>query len=87
MAKKPAKIRKQRGSPLKKAPGKKAETNTTPPADTVAKPSKYAIGDRVSHSMFGDGIVTEIDANKLTIEFPDKIIKQIVDDYVKPRKP
>jgi hypothetical protein len=37
--------------------------------------------------MFGDGIVTAIDANKLTIEFPNKIIKQIVDDYVKPRKP
>jgi heat shock protein HspQ len=74
MAKKPAKVGKQRASPLKStAPRKKAETNTTQPADIVAKPSQYTIGDRVSHSMFGDGIVTAIDANKLTIEFPNKI--------------
>jgi DNA helicase II / ATP-dependent DNA helicase PcrA len=77
---------KQRASPLKAAtPRKEVEENTTAAAVTVAQPSKYAIGDRVAHAMFGDGTVTAIDANKLTIKFSDNT-KQIVDDYVKPHK-
>jgi hypothetical protein len=36
--------------------------------------------------MFGDGTVTAIHTNKLTISFPDSVIKQIVDDYVKHRQ-
>lgn len=37
--------------------------------------------------MFGDGTVTAIDADKLTIKFEDGRIKQIVDYYVKRRAP
>ena len=47
--------------------------------------SEYAIGDRVSHPKFGHGIVRAIDADKLTIEFAGKVVKQIVDYYVKRR--
>jgi DNA helicase II / ATP-dependent DNA helicase PcrA len=88
VAKKSAKSGKPRASPLKKAaaPRKKVEEPTTTPAATVAQPSKYAIGDRVSHPMFGDGSVTAIDSNRLTIQFSNDITKQIVDDYVKHRK-
>jgi DNA helicase-2/ATP-dependent DNA helicase PcrA len=88
MAKKSAKSGKLRASPLKAtSPRKKAETSRTEVAATVAQPSKYTVGDLISHSMFGDGVVTAIDANKLTIEFSNNIIKQIIDDYVKPRMP
>jgi len=48
--------------------------------------SDYAVGDHISHAMFGDGTVTAIDANKLTIDFPQSITKQIIDGYVKRRQ-
>jgi hypothetical protein len=35
--------------------------------------------------MFGDGTVTAIHADKLTIEFPGSVTKQIVDGYVEHR--
>jgi hypothetical protein len=71
-AKKSAKARVPRASALKSAE----------PAPAYA--SKYTVGDQISHPMFGDGTVTAIDANKLTIEFPGAT-KQIVDDFVKHR--
>ena len=73
-AKKPTKARAPRASALK--PNVLA---------IAAYASKYTVGDQISHAMFGDGTVTAIDANKLTIEFPDSVIKQIVDDFVKHR--
>jgi hypothetical protein len=36
--------------------------------------------------MFGDGTVTAINADKLTIEFPGSVTKQIVDDFAKRRQ-
>ena len=57
---------------------------STAPAPTYT--SKYTVGDQISHPMFGDGTVTAITANKLTIEFPDSVTKQIVDGYVCPRQ-
>jgi len=59
----------------------------TAPAATVAPPTNYTVGDQVSHPMFGGGTVTAIDADKLTIEFADQVVKQIIDGYVKHRKP
>ena len=75
VAKKPTKAPATRASALK----------STMPA-TIAYVSKYIVGDQISHPMFGDGTVTAITANKLTIEFPDSVIKQIVDGYVNPRQ-
>jgi len=74
-AKKPTKARAPRASALKSAP---------PPAPAYA--SKYALGDHISHPMFGDGTVTAIDANKLTIDFPESVTKQIIDGYVMRRR-
>jgi hypothetical protein len=54
-------------------------------AERPVKASNYTAGDSVSHPMFGDGTVTAVDANKLTIEFKDGRVKQIVDYYVKRR--
>jgi hypothetical protein len=76
-AKKPTKARALRASALK--------STTAPTATATAYASKYAIGDHISHPMFGDGTVTAIHADKLTIEFPDSVTKQIVDGYVEHR--
>jgi len=59
---------------------------TTPVTPPVAHVSDYAVGDHISHAMFGDGTVTAIDANKLTIDFPESVTKQIIDGYVKRRQ-
>ena len=72
-AKKPTKTRTTRASALK---------STALPAYA----SSYTVGDQISHPMFGDGTVTAINADKLTIEFPDSVTKQIVDGYVNPRR-
>lgn len=58
----------------------------TPAAVAAAYVSEYAVGDQVSHSMFGNGTVMAIDENKLTVEFPERITKQIIDGYVKHRR-
>jgi hypothetical protein len=55
-------------------------SDTAPAAPPYA--SKYTVGDQISHPMFGAGTVTAIHTNKLTIEFPHNVIKQIVDDFV-----
>ena len=72
-AKKPTKKRAPRASALKATE-----------AVVATYASKYTVGDHISHPMFGDGTVTAIDTNKLTIEFPDAT-KQIIDDFVKHR--
>jgi hypothetical protein len=47
--------------------------------------SGYVLGDRVSHPMFGEGVVKAIDSERLTIRFKDGRVKQILDYYVKHR--
>jgi len=74
-AKKPTRARAPSASALKSAA----------PA-TPAYVSKYTVGDQISHPMFGDGIVTAIHTDKLTIEFPHSGITQIVDDFVTHRE-
>ena len=69
-AKKTTKARAPRASTLKST------------ESAIAYVSKYTVGDNISHPMFGDGTVTAIRADKLTIEFPDSVTKQIVDGYV-----
>ena len=65
----------------------KAKAPEPPLAQSAPSASKFALGHLVSHPMFGNGTVTAIDADKLTIEFQGKVVKQIVDYYVKPRRP
>ena len=85
MAKKPP---KPRAVALKSTAPRKAtkpETPTTTPV-TTHPTSKFTVGDRVSHSMFGDGTVTAVDGDTLTIRFADNVVKQIIDGYVNPQK-
>jgi hypothetical protein len=86
--KKPAKARQPRASALKSAASTKATKLKTPVDgfDAVTHASKYAVGDHISHPVFGHGTVTAIDESKLTIEFPGSVTKQIIDAYVTHRR-
>jgi hypothetical protein len=84
VAKKPAEKRAKSASVLKPAPKKKVSTpiDDVPSSSSNADASKFAVGGRVTHPMFGRGTVTAINADKLTIEFADHV-REIVDYYVK----
>ena len=49
--------------------------------DVTAEPA-HAVGDRVFHQKFGNGNVTAIDGNKLTIAFDRAGEKRVVDNFV-----
>jgi DNA helicase-2/ATP-dependent DNA helicase PcrA len=44
--------------------------------------SQFAVGDRVFHQKFGNGNVTLVDGNKLTIRFDKAGEKRVVDSFV-----
>jgi DNA helicase-2/ATP-dependent DNA helicase PcrA len=44
--------------------------------------SAFTVGDRVFHQKFGNGNVTNIDGNKLTIQFDKAGEKRVVDSFV-----
>jgi hypothetical protein len=80
--KKPTKPLSKKAKPAASAADKQAQPEAERP---VVEMTGYAAGDRVSHPQFGDGTVTAIEADKLTIKFEDGRVKQIVDCYVKRR--
>src|SRR5262245_41653660 len=51
-------------------------------AKSTGAVSEFAIGDRVFHQKFGNGNVTAIDGNKLTIQFDKAGEKRVVDSFV-----
>jgi DNA helicase II / ATP-dependent DNA helicase PcrA len=51
-------------------------------AKSTGTVSDFAIGDRVFHQKFGNGNVTAIDGNKLTIQFDRAGEKRVVDSFV-----
>ena len=53
-------------------------------ASSTAHPSGYVLGERVFHQKFGYGHVTEVDGNKLTIDFDKAGRKRVVDSFVAP---
>jgi hypothetical protein len=71
---------KRRKPPPPLETGDSQQSSPPPP-----KESEFSAGDSVSHPKFGNGTVTAIDGDKLTIEFTGKVTKQIVDYYVKRR--
>ena len=71
----------------KKKPKTKTEVRSTKaPAKTVrlAKPVRvgFAVGDKVSHKIFGIGRVVDCRDDKLSIKFSKTITKEILVDYV-----
>jgi DNA helicase-2/ATP-dependent DNA helicase PcrA len=51
-------------------------------AKSTGTVSEFAIGDRVFHQKFGNGNVTAVDGNKLTIQFDKAGEKRVVDSFV-----
>jgi DNA helicase-2/ATP-dependent DNA helicase PcrA len=51
-------------------------------AKSTGAVSAFAIGDRVFHQKFGNGNVTNVDGNKLTIAFDKAGEKRVVDSFV-----
>ena len=75
----------QRGG-FAEAPSKYARPPLTIEGELVAKStgtlSAFAVGDRVFHMKFGNGNVTAVDGNKLTIAFDKAGEKRVVDSFV-----
>ena len=88
-AKKPPTLRGPRASALKSTASRKVTKPKTSGNGVapVSYASKYTVGDHISHPLFGHGTVTGIDENKLTIEFPESVTRQIIDAYVTHRRP
>ena len=51
-------------------------------AKSTGTVSAFSPGDRVFHQKFGNGSVTAIDGNKLTIQFDHAGEKRVVDSFV-----
>jgi DNA helicase-2/ATP-dependent DNA helicase PcrA len=51
-------------------------------AKSTGTVSPFSLGDRVFHQKFGNGNVTAIDGNKLTIQFDRAGEKRVVDSFV-----
>jgi DNA helicase-2/ATP-dependent DNA helicase PcrA len=51
-------------------------------AKSTGTVSAFTRGDRVFHQKFGNGNVTAIDGNKLTIQFDRAGEKRVVDSFV-----
>ena len=51
-------------------------------AKSSGTPSAFAVGERVFHLKFGNGNVTAVDGNKLTIRFDKASEKRVVDSFV-----
>jgi DNA helicase-2/ATP-dependent DNA helicase PcrA len=51
-------------------------------AKSSASASHFAVGERVFHQKFGNGNVTAVDGNKLTIKFDHAGEKRVVDSFV-----
>lgn len=48
------------------------------------EPSRFTVGDRVFHQKFGNGNISVIDGNKLTIDFDKAGQKKVLDGFVSP---
>ncbi len=51
-------------------------------AKSTGAASRFTLGDRVFHLKFGNGNITAIDGNKLTIQFDRAGEKRVVDSFV-----
>ncbi|MBN9019545.1 MAG: UvrD-helicase domain-containing protein [Rhizobiales bacterium] len=51
-------------------------------AKSTGSASAYALGERVFHQKFGYGAITEIEGNKLTVDFEKAGSKKVVDSFV-----
>jgi DNA helicase II / ATP-dependent DNA helicase PcrA len=77
----PPRFGKETGGP-KRSPRRLLTIEGELVAKSTGTVSDFAIGDRVFHLKFGNGNVTAIDGNKLTISFDKAGEKRVVDSFV-----
>ena len=53
-------------------------------ASSTEEATRYRVGDRILHQKFGEGTVTEVEGNKLAIEFDNVGRKRVADSFVAP---
>ncbi len=46
------------------------------------EPARFAVGDRVFHQKFGNGNVSAVEGNKLTVDFDRAGQKKVLDGFV-----
>jgi DNA helicase-2/ATP-dependent DNA helicase PcrA len=51
-------------------------------AKSTGAASRFSVGERVFHQKFGNGNVTAVDGNKLTIRFDKAGEKRVVDSFI-----
>jgi len=82
----PLRGRDREGGNFPRARANKRRTPLTIEGELVAKStgaaSAFGVGDRVFHIKFGNGNVTAVDGNKLTIQFDKAGEKRVVDSFV-----
>jgi hypothetical protein len=84
MAKAPAKSNKKVSAkrPLsQKSPGETPELTAVTGSGAAVR---FKIGGKVSHRVFGNGVIDAIDGEKLRIDFKKVGTKWIIDAFVKP---
>lgn len=81
-ASKPAAAKAGAKPAAKAAKAPRAKKVPAPPPEPIPYVSAYEIGNKVTHPMFGDGKVTAIDDEQLSIAFSggDKVV---LDSFVK----
>ena len=81
-APKPAAAKAGAKPAAKTAKAPRAKKVPAPPPEPIPYVSAYEVGNKVSHPMFGDGKVTAIDDEQLSIAFSggDKVV---LDSFVK----
>lgn len=50
------------------------------------EPQGFIEGDRVTHATFGNGKVISVRGDKITVEFEENIIKEILDIFLKRKR-
>jgi DNA helicase-2/ATP-dependent DNA helicase PcrA len=74
----------QRANPARSAPQRAPITiEGQLVASSTAPGSGFDVGARIVHQKFGPGTVTEVDGNKLTIDFDHAGRKRVVDSFVR----
>ena len=61
-------------------PNVEAQADLVATSDPAA--SSYDVGERVFHQKFGYGLVSNIDGNKLTVDFEHSGRKKVIDTFV-----
>jgi len=72
-------------SPVAKPKAERAKKVVVAPVQ-VEYVSPFAVGNRVTHTSFGDGEVAEVAKNQLSIRFDDAGTKVILDSFVTRKK-